>query len=171
LVLGVLQARMIVPMTGSVTMTPSSALFRTVPDQDYLDMWADDALRPDRVARFLNLDRSDVAKVAGVSVKSVRYDQKIPREVLDRLTEIATICGLVAQFFGGNSHKTTLWFKTPNPLLGGSSPRDMIRLGRYEKLRRFVLSALLDSGIEPNASGEFEVTVKDRHDAAQTSAA
>jgi len=66
---------------------------------------------------------------------SVRFDQKIPKEVLDRLKEIANICGLVAQFFGGDIAKTALWFKTVNPLLGNISPRDMIRYGRYEKLR------------------------------------
>ena len=63
--------------------------------------------------------------------------------------EIANICGLVAQFFEGNAEKTALWFKTRNPLLGDISPRDMIRFGRYEKLRRFVMEAL-----EENSAGE-----------------
>ncbi len=55
--------------------------------------------------------------------------------------EIANVCGLVAQFFQGDVAKTALWFKTMNPPLG-ISPRDMIRYGRYEKLRRFVMDAL-----------------------------
>jgi len=37
------------------------------------------------------------------------------------------------------------WFKARNPLLGDVSPRDMIRLGRYEKLRKFIISAMMDS--------------------------
>ncbi len=147
------------------------ALFRTIPEQDFLGFWPENALRADKVARFLDLDRSDVAKVAGVSVKSVRYDRKIPKEVLERLSEIAVICGLVAQFFEGNGHKTTLWFQTPNPLLGGMSPRDMIRLGRYEKLRRFVVNALQESGIDPVTTGQIDVSLSERHEAAQTSAA
>jgi hypothetical protein len=152
-------------------MSQRPALFRTVPEQDFLGFWANRAFRPDKVAKFLSLDRSDVAKVAGVSVKSVRYDQKIPKEVLDRLTEIATICGLVAQFFEGDDSKTTVWFKTPNPLLGGMAPRDMIRLGRYQKLRRFVVNALLEDGVEPAASTEIQFAVERSNEEAQTSAA
>jgi hypothetical protein len=38
-----------------------------------------------------------------------------------------------------------LWFQTKNPLLGNISPRDMIRYGRYEKLRRFIMNALEDN--------------------------
>jgi hypothetical protein len=92
--------------------------------------------------RFLELRKPDVAKIAGVAPSSVRFDQKIPKDVLDRLMEIANICGLVAQFFEGDVAKTALWFRTKNPLLGNISPRDMIRYGRYEKLRRFVMDAL-----------------------------
>lgn len=152
-------------------MSQQPALFRTVPEQDFLGFWGDQALHADKVVKFLNLDRSDVAKVAGVSVKSVRFDHKIPREVLERLTEIATICGLVAQFFDGDERKTALWFRTPNPLLGSMPPRDMIRLGRYQKLHRFVVDALLESGVEPKARGGIDVTITARNDSAQTSAA
>jgi hypothetical protein len=36
-----------------------------------------------------------------------------------------------------------LWFKTRNPLLGDISPRDMIRLGRFERLRKFIINAAI----------------------------
>lgn len=125
-------------------------LFRTVPDRDYLQFWPDATFDPQRVAHFLALSKSDVAKVAGVAPSSVRFDQKIPKDVLDRITEIANVCGLVAQFFQGDVVKTGLWFKTKNPLLGNISPRDMIRYGRYEKLRRFVMEALDENAALPN---------------------
>ena len=124
-----------------------SQLFANVPSRDYLGFWANQTLQAKTVADFMGLDRRDVARVAGVSSASVRWDQKIPREVLDRLTEIAVVCSLVAQFFEGDSVKTKLWFQTRNPLLGNLSPRDMIRYGRYEKLRRFVMDALAENGI------------------------
>src|SRR5881392_3427038 len=130
-------------------MPASRTLFATVPDKDYLGFWADQTLNAREVVDFLDLNKRDVAKLAGVASASVRFDQKIPKEVLDRLKEIANICGLVAQFFGGDIAKTALWFKTVNPLLGNISPRDMIRYGRYEKLRHFVMSAL-----EENAAGQ-----------------
>src|SRR5579862_4252628 len=118
------------------------ALFRTVHDKDHLGFWADQTLKAAEVANFLGLKKADVAKVSGVSPASVRFDQKIPKEVLERLMEIANVCELVAQYFGGDVVKTGLWLKTANPLLGNVSPRDMIRFGRYDKLRRFVMEAL-----------------------------
>jgi hypothetical protein len=122
--------------------TPRTMLFKTVPEHDYLNFWPGSQFDPQHVVRFLELSKPDVAKIASVAPSSVRFDQKIPRDVLERLTEIANVCGLVAQFFQGDVAKTSLWFRTKNPLLGNISPRDMIRYGRYEKLRRFVMDAL-----------------------------
>jgi hypothetical protein len=123
-------------------MANTSELFRTVADRDYLGFGADQTLNAREVARFLDLNKREVAKVANVAPASVRFDQKIPKEVADRLAEIANIAQLVAQYFEGDAPKTALWFRTKNPLFGGISPRDMIRFGRYEKLRRFVTEAL-----------------------------
>ena len=126
-------------------MVMQPVLFRNVHDRDYLGFWADQTLNARGVADFLGLKKPDVAKVAGVAPSSVRFDQKIPREVLERLEEIANICALVAQFFEGDVAKTALWFRTRNPLLGDISPRDMIRFGRYAKLRQFVMDALSEN--------------------------
>jgi hypothetical protein len=123
-------------------MAISPGLFRNVHDRDYLGFWANQTLNTRGVADFLDLKKPDVAKVAGVAPSSVRFDQKIPREVFERLEEIANVCTLVAQYFAGDAAKTALWFRTRNPLLGDITPRDMIRFGRYEKLQQFVLEAL-----------------------------
>lgn len=144
-------------------MSTSRALFGTIPDRDYLGFWANQTLKARQVVQFLDLDRRDIAKLAGVASASVRFDQKIPKEVHDRLQEIANICGLVAQFFAGDVAKTALWFKTVNPLLGNISPRDMIRYGRYEKLHRFVMSALDENAVSQRT--------KARGHAAESSAA
>jgi hypothetical protein len=137
-------------------MPESRAIFQTVPDRDYLGFWADQTLNAKVVADFLDLDKRTVAKLSGVAPASVRFDRKTPKEVLDRLQEIANICGLVAQFFKGDAAKTALWFKTKNPSFGDISPRDMIRYGRYEKLRRFIMNAL-----EDNAAAVKSVPAKD----------
>jgi hypothetical protein len=134
----------------------SSALFGTVPRHDYLHFWPNQKFDPQRVTQFLDLTKGDVAKVADVATSSVRFDKKIPKDVMDRLTEIAIVCGLVAQFFDGDVVRTALWFKTKNPLLGNISPRDMIRYGRYEKLQRFVMEALEKNASSPEAVGQLE---------------
>jgi hypothetical protein len=123
-------------------MATQPGLFRNVRDRDYLGFWADQTLKTREVAEFLQLKKPDVAKVAGVAPSSVRFDHKIPREVYERLEEIANICALVAEYFEGDVAKTALWFRTRNPLLGDIAPRDMIRFGRYGKLRQFVMDAL-----------------------------
>jgi len=138
--------------------TPRTLLFKTVPERDYLQFWQNDTFEPQRVARFLDLTKADVAKVANVASASVRFDQKTPKDVLDRFMQIANVCGLVAQFFNGDIVKTSLWFRTKNPLLGNLSPRDMIRYGRYEKLRRFVMDALDENAAVSSASGAHELS-------------
>lgn len=144
-------------------------LFKTVPATDHLGFWANQILSARNVADFVGLDRKEVARVSGVSPASVRWDQKIPQEVRARLTEIAVVCGLVAQFFDGDAVKTKLWFQTRNPLLGNLSPRDMIRYGRHEKLRRFVMDALVENGIQPPSA--MEVRIEESQIAAPTKAA
>jgi uncharacterized protein (DUF2384 family) len=130
-------------------MPSSRALLTTVPERDHLGFWADQTLNAREVVRFLGLDKKDVARLAGVAPAAVRFDQKLTGQVLERLEDFANLCGLVAQFFAGDAAKAALWFRTPNPLLGNISPRDMICYGRYEKLRQFVMNALEhDSGGE-----------------------
>ena len=148
--------------------TPRAELFKTVPEHDYLQFWPKAVFDPQRVARFLELSKGDVAKVADVAITSVRFDGKIPKDVRDRLIEIANVCGLVAQFFRGDGVKTALWFKTKNPLLGNISPRDMIRYGRYEKLRRFVMEALEENAALPDTNSGVSAQGNDIGEGAAT---
>ena len=117
------------------------ALFNTVPKNDYLDYNSSiSALK--KVSEFLDLSKNDISKATGQKKESIRYDARMPHELKTRLEEIGNIINLTASFFEGDLNKTAIWFKTPNPLLGDVSPRDMIRYGRYEKLRKFILNAI-----------------------------
>ena len=58
------------------------------------------------------------------------------------LQRLKYICERVAGYFKGDAQKTFLWFSLPNTLLGGISPIEMIKLGRYKKLYHFVQNAL-----------------------------
>jgi len=138
-------------------------LFSTVPN-DRLGFFADQTLRSGAVAEFLELDKADVAKFSNVSVKSVRYDDKIPKPVREHLEQVALICTLVADFFAGDALKTALWFRTKNPLLGELSPRDMIRYGRMEKLRQIVHDARIANGM-PEVSVTLTTVQAASHDA------
>lgn len=129
-------------MVAAVMVTHN--LFSNVPD-DFLKFGRGPAFAPKQVSDWLGLRRDDVSRIASVSTSSVRYDENIPQAVHDRLEEIANVCNLVAGIFDGDVYKTALWFKEKNPLLGDVSPRDMVRLGRYDRLRRFIVSAISES--------------------------
>jgi hypothetical protein len=119
----------------------ADGLYGTVPASNFLGLFGDGKLNLRKTVDFLGFKKEDVAKATNAPVQSVRFDVRIPAEVLQRLTEIATICELVAEHFRGDIAKTALWFKVPNPLLGNLSPKDQIRLGRYRKVLKFVLQA------------------------------
>jgi uncharacterized protein (DUF2384 family) len=118
-----------------------ATLFNTVPREDHLALFAGGHTDFQKVVRLLDFSKSDVAKASNIPSISVRYDRKIPKELAERLREWAIALNMVAQYFQ-DEHKTLLWFKMPNPLLGNITPRDMIRVGRFKKLQRFILSAL-----------------------------
>ena len=116
-------------------------IFDTVQRVDHLHFWSDSGLQYREVQEFLSLDTNELSKISGVKKSSVRLDNRIPADLKERLEEIANVCNLVAAHFGGDAARTALWFKTPNPVLGGISPRDMIRLGRYKRLFDFIMRA------------------------------
>lgn len=116
-------------------------LFDTVPE-DLLKFGHGQSFDAKKAAQFLSLKRSDVGRIAAVAEASVRWDANIPDAVRIRLEEIAATINLVAKQFGGDPEKTVAWFHARNPLLGDVSPREMIRLGRYDRLRRFIIQAM-----------------------------
>ena len=122
---------------------PSLGLFDSV-SNDYLQFGRGSSFDHKRVPKVLGLNKKDVSRVASVSVKSVRYDDAIPEQVRERLKEIANTINIVAEAFDGDADKTVAWFRARNPMLGDVSPRDVIRLGRYERLRKFIINAMSD---------------------------
>ena len=121
-----------------------SAIFDTVPKKDYLSLFSGGRTDYKKVVRLLDFNKRDIAKASHVPLNSVRYDQKIPKELEQRLNEWATALAAVAQHFK-DAQKTVLWFKIPNPLLGNVAPREMLRVGRFNKLHRFILNALSEN--------------------------
>jgi uncharacterized protein (DUF2384 family) len=121
----------------------NSNLFNSIAAQDYCHLFTKSG-SPDaqKVIDLLKYKKQDLAAATDIPIKSIRYDEKMPAELKERLTEWATALNLVAGFFGKDINKTALWFSTPNPLLGDMSPRDVIRVGRYKKLLKFIQTAL-----------------------------
>jgi hypothetical protein len=108
---------------------------------DLLGLYRDGHPDYKRIAELVQLSKADLSKLAGVAKSSVRFDEDIPVPVAERLRELANIANLVAEYFNGDVNKVALWFELQNPMLGNSSPRNMIRGGRYKRLLNFVLDA------------------------------
>lgn len=126
----------------------AQALFETVPPRDHLHFWSGGGLHYKEVSDFLELDKNELSKIAGVQKNSVRLDERIPRDLRERLEQIANICNLVADYFQGDPERTALWMKAHNPVLGGISPRDMIRYGRYKRLMNYVVQARTENAAQ-----------------------
>ena len=117
------------------------ALFRSVPKKDYFHLFENGEPKGERIVDILDYSKKEVAAATGVPLASIRYDKRIPADLKLRLTQWATAINLVGSYF--NDHDRTMqWFQVSNPQLGGMSPRDMIRVGRYKKLLNFIQTAL-----------------------------
>jgi hypothetical protein len=125
------------------TPTQTFTLFDSVPE-DYLSFGQGPTFKAKEVQTFLSLNKDDISRLAEVSSKSVRFDKAMPEPMRLRLEEIALTINWVAKAMGGDVIKTAAWFKARNPLLGDISPRDMIRLGRFERLRKFIINAMME---------------------------
>ena len=119
------------------------SLFDTVPNtkEDYLSLYKTGGVDYEKVVSILEFKKKEIAKASNVPVDSVRYDQKMPKELEERLLEWSSALAAVGRYFK-DENKAILWFKIPNPLLGNVTPRDMIRVGRFNKLYRFIQNAL-----------------------------
>lgn len=127
-------------------MPPASAvqLFDNVVGDDVLNLFEHGNPRAEKVIDLLKYKKADVAAATDIPVSSIRYDTRMPEELRARMVEWAIVINLVAAFFEDET-KTILWLQTRNPLLGGMSPRDMIRAGRFKKLEKFVQTALAEN--------------------------
>ena len=119
----------------------TSPLFNSIPPEDRFHFFNKGEPDGKKVVNFINFKKEDVSVAAGVPLNNVRYDNKMSEELRERLVEWATAINLVGCYFN-DPDKTMLWFQVPNPLLGGMSPRDMIRVGRFKKLLKFIQTAI-----------------------------
>lgn len=118
-------------------------LFESLPP-DVMQFGHGASFQPKLVQDRLQLKKVDISRLSSVAVSSVRFDAQMPAAVRDRLEEIGNTMNMVAQIFDGDVERTVAWFGTRNPMLGDVSPKDMIRLGRYERLRKFIINAMTE---------------------------
>ncbi len=112
--------------------------------KDRLSLFKGKNVKGEAVVKILELKKQEVSQSSGVKLSSIRYDEKMPQELKERMREWATAINLVANFFE-DEDKTMRWFFTPNPFLGERTPKDMIRIGRSKALIKFIRNALSEN--------------------------
>jgi hypothetical protein len=116
-------------------------LMSTVPkSNNYPDLQNNETLR--LVAQDLELSNEDLANEIAVRVSSIRWDDSMPPKLRQRLREYALISDHILNYFEGDKARTAHWFKIPNPLLGGLSPRQMVSLGNGIKLQEIIVNQI-----------------------------
>ena len=115
-------------------------LFQTVPRNNAFGFMKNGELDIKQIVNTLDYKKAEVAIALNISPQSVRYDNRIPKELKERFIEWATAISMVYNYFK-DKDKTILWFSAPNHELGGISPRDMIKVGRCKKLLKFISAA------------------------------
>ena len=90
--------------------------------------------------KFLNISKKELAQAFALSPDQIRLD-RIGKITKNRIKELAFALEVVAETFDGDKNKTQFWLNTPNPNLGGSSPKNLIINGRYHKVQKFILAA------------------------------
>jgi hypothetical protein len=115
-----------------------SKIFAVVPEGDLFGIKTNGSFDYQEAARFLDMNKKAVARAAGVSEASVRYDARMPNDLKEFFLELISVVALVSNQFKEDREKTRLWFSMPNPLLGGVTPIQMILLGKHKKLIKFI---------------------------------
>ena len=70
------------------------------------------------------------------------------------MTDLVEAWARVQDFFDGDVEKTTLWFSTGNPMLGGISPDLMMELGRSKRLLEWIKQQLAENLLPGHDSQE-----------------
>ena len=115
-------------------------IFNTVPKHDVFGFYNKGKIQYKEVANTLNFNRKEISKAARIAVNSVRYEEnKIPSRMEEFLKAMVWLLCVTYEHLK-DENKVIQWIESPNPICGGLSPKDMIRIGQYKKLNRIVSS-------------------------------
>lgn len=71
-------------------------------------------------------------------------------ELVGYYAQLYHTLGLVADHFEGDYSKAKMWMDSDNPMLGGTSPIEMIKSGRHEKLMGFIETSIKENKSRPD---------------------
>ncbi len=106
-------------------------------------------LVPKRFFEYSPLNKTDIAKQAGINRKTL-YSDKVKLSTLKKLKKgiMQVVIGtdLAVELFGENTEKAVNWFQTPNTLLFGESPFEVCIRGEGKILINWLMGRLGKDG-------------------------
>lgn len=115
-------------------------IFNTVPKRDVFGLYDKGKYKYREIAEILDLKRRDISQAVRVATDSVRFEEdRIPDKMREFLINMVWLLNTTYKHLK-DKHKVTQWLDSPNPVCGGVSPKDMIRMGQYKKLVKIVVS-------------------------------
>lgn len=124
---------------------PENRLKMLSPDLQYLV--------PKRFFEYSPLNKTDIAKQAGINRKTL-YSDKVKLSTLKKLKKgiMQVVIGtdLAVELFGDNIEEAVNWFQTPNTLLFGESPFEVCIRGEGKILINWLMGRLGKDGAIEN---------------------
>ena len=93
----------------------------------------------EKTINSIQLSKDELAQSFQLSSNQLRFD-RASKETKKVIAELAESIERVAEIFSGNKAKTKRWFNVPNPHFGNASPKDIIIIGRFERVKKFIFS-------------------------------
>tara|TARA_Y100000768_G_C23986079_1_gene688910 strand:- start:590 stop:1006 length:417 start_codon:yes stop_codon:yes gene_type:complete len=110
-------------------------------------------LVPKRFFEYSPLNKTDIAKEAGINRKTL-YSDKVKLSTLKKLKKgiMQVVIGtdLAVELFGDNTEEAVNWFQTPNTLLFGESPFEVCIRGEGKFLINWLMGRLGKDGAIEN---------------------
>lgn len=110
-------------------------------------------LVPKRFFEYSPLNKTDIAKQAGINRKTL-YSDKVKLTTLKKLKKgiMQVVIGtdLAVELFGDNIEEAVNWFQTPNTLLFGESPFEVCIRGEGKFLINWLMGRLGKDGAIEN---------------------
>lgn len=124
---------------------PENRLKMLSPDLQYLV--------PKRFFEYSPLNKTDIAKQAGINRKTL-YSDKVKLSTLKKLKKgiMQVVIGtdLAIELFSDNTEEAVNWFQTPNTLLFGESPFEVCIRGEGKILINWLMGRLGKDGAIEN---------------------
>ena len=131
----------IAQMSNLEMRVPENRLKMLSPDLQYLV--------PKRFFEYSPLNKTDIAKQAGINRKTLYSDQvklSTLKKIKTGIMQVVIGTDLTMELFGDNIEGAVNWFQTPNTLLFGESPFEVCIRGEGKILINWLMSRLGKDG-------------------------